>query len=113
MEISDLPTKIPGLNACAACIVAKAVHLPHKEGQSRASEYLERVHIDIAGPMPVKSTGGREYLYVVMDDCTRTVYAKPLRLKSEAIEAFKAFKAAAENESGKKIQEVMMDNAIP
>ena len=110
MEISDLPTKIPGLNACTTCAVAKAVHLLHKEGWSRATEYLKRVHIDIAGLMPVKSAGGREYLYVVVDNCTRTVYAKPLQLKSEAIEAFKAFKVAAENESGKKIQEVMMDN---
>ena len=32
MEISDLPEKTPGLNACTTCIVAKAVHLPHKEG---------------------------------------------------------------------------------
>ena len=54
MEISDLPVKIPGLDACAACVVAKAVYLPHKEGRNRATEYLERVHIDIAGPVPVK-----------------------------------------------------------
>ena len=111
MEISDLPMKIPGLDACTACVVAKAVHLPHKEGWSRATKYLKRVHIDITSPMPVKSAGGREYLYVVVDDCTRTVYAKPLWLKSEAIKAFKAFKVAVENKSGKKIQEVMMDNA--
>ena len=111
MEISDLPEKTPGLDACAACVVAKAVHLLHKEGRMRATEYLERVHIDIAGPMPVRSAGGKEYLYVVVDDYTRTVYARHLRLKSEAIEAFKAFKAAAENESGKKIREVLTDNA--
>ena len=36
---------------------------------------------------------------------------KPLKLKSEAVEAFKAFKAVAENESGKKMREVMTDNA--
>ena len=59
----------------------------------------------------VKSAGGREYLYIIVDDCTRTVYTKPLWLKSEAIEVFKMFKAAAENESGMKIQEVMTDNA--
>ena len=111
MEISDLPVKIPGLDACATRVVAKAVHLPHKEGWSRVSEYLERVHIDITGLMPVKSAGGREYLYVVVDDCMRTIYTKPLWLKSEAIEAFKAFNAAAENKSGRKIWEIMTDNA--
>ena len=35
---------------------------------------------------------------------------KPLCLKSEAAEAFKSFKAIAENESGKRIREVLMDN---
>ena len=111
MGISDLPTKIPGLEACAACVLAKAVHLPHKEGRNRATEYLERVHIDISGPVPVKSVGGREYLYVVMDDCTRTVYAKLLWPRSEAIEVFKTFKATAENGSGMKIREVVTGNA--
>ena len=61
------------------------------------------MHIDIADPMPVNSAGGREYLYVIVDDFTRTVNAKPLRLQSEAVEAFKALKA----ESG----EVLTDNA--
>ena len=58
----------------------------------------------------MKSAGGREYLYIVVDDCTRTIYTKPLWLKSKAIEAFKMFKAAVENKSGMKIWEVMMDN---
>ena len=50
IEISDLPKKIPGLDACAACVAAKSVHLPRREGRGRVSEYLERVHIDISGP---------------------------------------------------------------
>ena len=68
--ITDIPAKIPGLDACAACVVGKSVHLLHKQGRQQASRYLERVHINIAGPMPVKSAGGKEYLYVVVDDYT-------------------------------------------
>ena len=60
--ITDVPASVPGLDACAACVARKAVHLPH-EGRSRASEYLERVRVDIAGPIPVASIGGRDYLY--------------------------------------------------
>ena len=58
--------------------------------------------------MQVKSVGGMEYEHIVVDDYTRAVYTRPLRLKSEAPEAFKAFKAVAENESKKRI---MTDNA--
>ena len=64
MEITDVPARIPGLDACSACITTKMAHLPHKEGRGRATEYLERMHIEIAGPMHVPSAGGRLYLYV-------------------------------------------------
>ena len=70
MVITDLPEKLPGLDACAACIAAKAVHFPHKERYSCAGGYLGRFHIDIARPMQVKSAGGE---YIVMDDYTHGV----------------------------------------
>jgi len=85
MVITDVPAVVPSLDACAACVAAKAIHLPHKEGRSRASEYLERVHIDIVSPMPTKSVGGREYAYYVVDDYTRAVHTKPLQLKSSRL----------------------------
>ena len=110
MEIKDVPLTVPSLDSCAACVAGKSVHLPHKVGRTRATEFLERVHIDIAGPMPTPSVGGRRYLYVVVDDYLRGVYTHPLRLRSEAFEAFKIFKASVETELGKKICEVMTDN---
>ena len=69
------------------------------------------MHVNIAGPMLVNSACGKDYLYVIVDDFTRAVHVRPLRLKSDAVEAFKSFKAVDENESGKEIQEVLMDNA--
>jgi len=81
------------------------------QGRGRATEYLERVHVDIAGPMHVPSAGGRLYLYVAVDDYTRAVYTWSLFLKSKAPDAFKAFRAPADNESGKRLREVMTDNA--
>lgn len=103
--------KIPGLDACAACVVAKAVYFPHKEGRGRLEDYLGRVHIDIAGPMQVQSAGGKLYEYIDVDNYSRAVYTCPLRSKSDAPVAFKVFKAAAENESQKKLREVMIDHA--
>ena len=99
--ITDLPEKTPGLDACVACIAAKAIHFPHK-GHSCAGEYMGRVHIDLARPMQVKWGGGKEYEYIAVDDYTRVVYTQPLRLKSEAPKAFKVFKAVVENESQKR-----------
>src|SRR5258706_9614513 len=79
MVITDLPVKILGLDMCAACVAKKSVHLSQRHGQ--AGKYPERVHIKAAGPMPVTLAGGREYVYVVVDDYTEAVYTRPLRLK--------------------------------
>ena len=110
MEITNLPARILGLDACSASVMVKMVHLPHKEGCSHATEYLEWVHVNIAGPMHVPSARGRLYLYVAVDDYTHAVYTWLLFLKSEVPEAFKAFRAATENGSGKRLHEVMTDN---
>jgi len=62
-------------------------------------------------PQPTKSAGGKEYEYIVVDDYSRAVYTRPLRLKPKAPEASKIFKAAAESESQKRKREVMTDDA--
>ncbi len=59
--------------------------------------------------MPVVLAGEREYVYVVVDDYTGAVNTWPLRIKS-AVEVFKAFRVTPENESEKRIREIMMDN---
>ena len=82
-----------------------------EEASKRTGKRVSQDHIDIAGSMPITSASGREYVYTVVDDYTRAVYPRPLRFKSAAIEAFKAFKAAAEDESEKEIREIMTDNA--
>ena len=53
-----------------------------------------------AGPMQVKSVGGKEYKYIVVDDYTRAVYTRPLLLKSEVPGTFKVFQAVAETRKG-------------
>jgi len=70
---------------------------------------LEKVHIDIIGPMPAKSVGGREYAYTVVEGYTLVVYTRPLQLKSEAADAFKSFRET-ENKSGSRLRAVMTDN---
>jgi len=67
------------------------------------------VHVDIAGPMPIVLAGEREYGYVVVDDYSRAVYRRPLRLKL-AVDVFTLFQVAAENETERRIQEIMMGN---
>lgn len=69
MVITNLPVKIPDLDAWFTCVAGKSV-------PGRAGGYLELFNTDIAVPMPVVSAERREYLYAVMDDYTCAVYTR-------------------------------------
>jgi hypothetical protein len=51
------------------------------------------VHVNLVGPMPAKSVGGREYKYIAVDNYS---HARLMRLKSEAADIFMTLKAAEE-----------------
>ena len=97
-----LTVMIPGLDAHAACVAEKSVHLPHKEGRGRAGEYLERKL-----PVPCLLRRQRERISVLS---RMTTLAEAVAPQIEAVEVFKAFRVAAENESGKRTREIMTDN---
>jgi len=45
------------LSGCTACVAVKSVHLLCKWGCRQTSKYLHQVHLNLVGPMPVKSAG--------------------------------------------------------
>ena len=53
-----------------------------------ADEYLERVHVEVACPMPVKPAGWKETSIRSFGEYTRV-----LRLESEAVDAFRTLMA--------------------
>jgi len=61
--------------------------------------------------MQMKLAGGKEYEYIVVDDYTRAVDTRSLRLKWEVRGAFKVFQAVAENKSQKRMREIITDSA--
>ena len=76
----------------------------------RTSDPALRVHINIAGLMPVASVSGGECVYVVVDDYTRAAYAR--WLLPAAVEGFKgSSREVEENEPRKRILVIMMDDA--
>jgi len=107
--IIGLPGKIPGLAACTTCVAAKSAHLLHKEGCERVDKQSQRVQIDMAGPMPVKSARGNECEYVVMDDYSWAVYLRHYVLSQRG--RVQNFQSCSKNESDNKMHEVMTDNA--
>ena len=47
---------------------SRKIGAPISQRHKQATEYLEHVHIGIAGPMLVVLVGGWEYVHVIDDD---------------------------------------------
>jgi hypothetical protein len=93
---------------CEPCIAGKQHRQVNKAALFKATEPLELIHSDLHGPLPTSPHG---YIYWVtfVDDATRLWAVLLLRKKSETFDAFKKFKAYAENATGKRIK-VMRDD---
>ncbi|CAI7837476.1 unnamed protein product [Closterium sp. NIES-53] len=96
--LSDLATKqlLHGLPAslpqppslseppCLDCAQSKLREQPHPPTESTSTAPLDRVHMDLWGPTPVRSRGGHFYFLVIVDDYSRYVSVHLLTAKTEA-----------------------------
>jgi len=75
--------------------------------------FLELVGSDICRPFPILALEGYKYFITFLDFTTRWLEVKLLRVRSEALAAFRDTKAFLENQSksGSKIRRLCTDNA--
>nr|GEV23418.1 retrovirus-related Pol polyprotein from transposon TNT 1-94 [Tanacetum cinerariifolium] len=69
---------------CSACAMGKSTkktHKPKSEDTNQVKLYL--LHMDLCGPMHVKSVNGKKYILVIVDDYSRFTWVKLLRSKDE------------------------------
>ena len=98
-----------GSGPCEGCAKGKQHRIPFKDSAKRATAPLELVHTDIDGPMRTQSIDGFSYFVSFIDDYSGYAGCYFLKHKSMAIEAFKQFKALAENQLDWKIKAVRSD----
>lgn len=105
LKISATSTRDP---ICEPCIAGKQHRPDVPKVGSRASKPLERVYLDVHGPLPLTGRGYRYWLLIV-DCCTRDSWGFCLKQKSQVTNCVKRFKAAAEAETGHRLLCVHMD----
>ncbi|CAL2257558.1 unnamed protein product [Prunus armeniaca] len=108
--VTSLPQITCPTKVCEVCVVGKQ----HKETFPKAKAWrarrpLELVHSDIGGPITPASNAGKRYFITFIDDYSKKTWVYFLQEKSEALNAFKHFKAAAENEIEKTIKVLRTD----
>ncbi|CAI5962554.1 unnamed protein product [Closterium sp. NIES-64] len=87
--LHGLPTSLPSPTStlgppCLDCAQSKLREQPHPPIESISAAPLDRVHMDLWGPAPVRSRGGHFYFLVIIDDYSRYVAVHLLSSKSEA-----------------------------
>ncbi|RWR73399.1 Gag-protease-integrase-RT-RNaseH polyprotein [Cinnamomum micranthum f. kanehirae] len=104
---------LPNLNftdftVCIDCIKGKQTNTS-KKGATRSSGLLEIIHTDICGRIHIPCFTGEEYFITFIDDFSRFGYVYLIKEKSDALNAFKIFKAEVEKQLDRKIKVVRSD----
>nr|GEX92744.1 Gag-Pol polyprotein [Tanacetum cinerariifolium] len=81
MVVYQMDVKTAFLNACAMGKSTKKTHKPKFEDTNQEKLYL--LHMDLCGPMRVKSVNGKKYILVIVDDYSLFTWVKFLRSKDE------------------------------
>ncbi|CAL8095191.1 unnamed protein product [Prunus armeniaca] len=102
----EMVTGLPQITCpTEVCVVGKQHRETFPKGKAwRARRPLELVHSDICGPITPASNAEKRYFITFIDDCSRKTWVYFLQEKSEALNSFKHFKVAAENEIEKTIK---------
>ena len=95
---------------CEHCLYGKKNRVKFPSGATREKEILELIYSDAFGPVPNPSLGGSLYYVIFIDDFSRNNWWCFLKKKSEVFNKFKEYKALVENQTGKKIKLLRIDN---
>lgn len=97
---------------CEAC-QEKQHRLPFPDNEfetsTPATAPLERIHTDVAGPLPI-SIGGKRYFMTIIDEFTRHPDIRFLKKKSEVDQSLRNWIAGAERFHERKVKCVRSDN---
>lgn len=95
---------------CEACVFGKQCRKPFNESTNRAKASAELIHFDICGPMSVDSISGDKIMAVFVDDYSGLIITKPMKAKSDIVQAIEDVLAIA-SASGHKVSRMRSDNA--
>ena len=74
---------------CSSCVKGKQTRSSFKPKKVvSTSRPIELLHIDLCGPMRIKTPKGKQYILVVVDDFSRFTWTFFLKEKSEALQNF-------------------------
>jgi transposase InsO family protein len=99
------------MTRCESCIIGKHPRQAHPSSQSPpASRFLELIHSDVCGPIPVVTLHHKCYFIIFLDDHTGLLALQLLVTKDQALEAWQSVRAKWETRSGLPVVAFRSDN---
>lgn len=96
---------------CPDCQIAKAKRAPVQKSNRITTRALELVHMDVLGPMRMKSLGGRSYVLGIVDDFTAYSDIFVLSKRSQVYDALCEYIGRTERTTGLSLQSIRLDGA--
>ncbi|GKC10846.1 zinc finger, CCHC-type containing protein [Tanacetum coccineum] len=114
MTRKDLVEGIPRLNhagqICDACLLGKHSRKPFpNQAKFRSKNPLYLVYGDLCGPISPATQSEKKLIFLLMDDCTRFMWAYFLTSKDQAFDTFKEFRQRIETEMRLKLRMLRTD----
>lgn len=96
---------------CGDCMAGKAHQVPHPTSvRQRAREPLERVHIDLVGPVNPPSLGGARYFLLARDEFSTYLHVYFLTSKSQTVDMIQRYINEASTTTQKRVRVIRSDN---
>nr|GEX50651.1 zinc finger, CCHC-type [Tanacetum cinerariifolium] len=97
MTRKNLVEGIPRINhagqICDACLLGKHSRTPFpNQAKFRSKNPLDLVYGDLCGPISPATHSGKKLIFLLVDDCTRFMWAYFLTSKDQAFSTFKEFR---------------------
>ena len=106
IDLSTAPPK------CTHCVLGKQTRSPMPkiwEGP-KVSRQLERVFVDLCGPMPCASWSGRLYAMHVINNFSGYIWSLPLRTKGDAASVFQLWHKHVTTQTDLPLKSLVTDN---
>uniref|UniRef100_A0A803PVB6 Integrase catalytic domain-containing protein n=1 Tax=Cannabis sativa TaxID=3483 RepID=A0A803PVB6_CANSA len=100
------------LRFCEECVYGKCSRVKFTPGLHTTKGKLDYVHSHLWGASRTKTIGGASYYMSIIDDYTRRVWVLLLKTKDEAFKTFVNWKKLIENQRGRKIKKLRIDNGL-
>jgi hypothetical protein len=105
----DMPSALKDFH-CTTCALSKFTKRVFKTTEHRVKQSLTRMYSDLSEKQAVKTKDGAQYYVTLIDEKTRYVWIRLLKLKSDTSQALESMIREAERQTRRKLKVIRTDN---